>query len=243
LLKEWDRAAVDYETALKLRPNNVWLETALTEAYLEANKLDDALHCLERLTQSNLNDGLAEVRLATVQLLKGDQGGYQATCERMLARNEGAKSPAIANNTAWACALGPRAVKDMNRAVRLAQQAVELDRGNGEYLNTLGAVSYRADQFEDVIRLLRPSASPSALSYAARSNLTALYDRLFLAMALFRSGRAEEASELLDLVDQQLATAGRSGTSVAGVLRIDPWQLRELHLLRDEARKLIKPTK
>jgi WD40 repeat protein/tetratricopeptide (TPR) repeat protein len=239
-LKEWDLAAQDYKAAVKLAPNNALLGMALAGAYLEAGKLDEASWCLKQMAEANPNNELAEIRLATVQLLRGDHGSYQAACQRLLDRFEQVNLARTANNAAWACALAPNAVKKIDRAVRLAQRAVDLAPGNADYLDTLGAVHYRANDMEGTIRLLGQSASLSVSSNAPRTSLTTAFDRLFLAMAHYRLGHVEEASELLELVVQQLDAGGQNGMGSAGVLLSDPWQKRELNLLRDEAEKLIK---
>src|SRR4029079_6703596 len=114
------------------------------------------------------------------------------------------KNGATANNAAWACSLGPGAVKDMDRAVRLARWAAETHPEDSEYRDTLGAVLYRAGDMEGTIRELSESMSPNAPTSTPRSALTVLYDRLFLAMALHRSKRADEARELLEAAINQL---------------------------------------
>jgi hypothetical protein len=47
----------------------------------------------------------------------------------------------------------------------------------------------------------------------------------------------------MELVDQQLGALGPGGSHVIGVAQPDFWQMRELRLLREEARKLMKPKK
>jgi hypothetical protein len=90
-------------------------------------------------------------------------------------------------------------------------------------------------------RELRPSISPSALGSPFRSSVTGIYDRLFLAMALHRSNGAEEAKELLEAAIDQLEAYRQEQSSFPTSLAIDPWQQRELSLLRTEAEVLIKP--
>ena len=68
-----------------------------------------------------------------------------------------------------------------------------------------------------------------------------LYDRLFLAMALYRSKHVEEARELLETAIEQLESNRQGHTGVPATLVFDSWQQRELDLLRAEAESLIKP--
>jgi superkiller protein 3 len=240
-LKEWELAAHDYETAVELASNNAWLRMSLAQAYLEAGKLDEASRCLEQMAKANTNDELPELRMATIQLLRGDKAKYQAICERLLGRFEQAKNAQTANNVAWACSLAPDAVKDLGRAVRLAQRAVDLQRGNGSYLDTLGAVLYRANDLEGCISRLSQSSNPPVSSNVRRTTLTLVYDRLFLAMAHYRLGHVEEAEDFFEMVLQQLDTDGQTKSMTPTTLTMGPWQRRELNLLRAEAEKLIKP--
>ncbi len=108
-LKEWDVAAHDYSTAAELNPTNPWLRTELAELYVEADKLDEATRCFEQIARISPNDVMPDVRVATIQLMRGDAMAYRATCERLLGRVEQIKSVSTANNAAWACALAPDA--------------------------------------------------------------------------------------------------------------------------------------
>ena len=58
-----------------------------------------------KLAKDNPNNEQAELRLATIQLMRGDNAGYQTTCERLLGHFEQVKNAQTANNVAWACVL------------------------------------------------------------------------------------------------------------------------------------------
>jgi len=240
-LKEWEHASQDYETAVKLQPNNAPLWMWLADTYVEAEKLDDASRCLEQAAKLNPSNEIPQLRLATIHLLRRDETSYRATCEGLLHHFEQVNNPRTANNVAWACALAPNAVKDLGRVVRLAKRAVEIQQGNSNYLDTLGAVLYRADDMEGTIEQLSESISPSGSRYSVKSGLTGLFDHLFLAMAYHRSKRVEEAKDLLEEVVQRLDAIEQNKNDPARALVMDLWQKRELDLLRDEALRLIKP--
>jgi tetratricopeptide (TPR) repeat protein len=240
-LKEWDLAAHDYKTATELNPTDHWLKMELAELYIEAEKLDEAVVCFEQIAKASSNDVMPLLRVATLQLMRGDALGYQTACERLLGRFEQVKSVLTANSATWACALGPDALKDMGRAVRLAEWVVSVQPNNTSYRDTLGALYYRAGDMKATIKELSESKRPAASGNSFRPVLTVVYDRLFLAMALYRSKRVQEAKELLETAIEQLDTMGRNRNGVLPPQAIDPWQRRELSLLRKEAETLIKP--
>jgi hypothetical protein len=174
-------------------------------------------------------------------LLKGDEVNYRATCERFLEQFEQVSNPGIAHNVAWACALAPNAVKDLGRAVQLAKRAVKGQPANAGYLNTLGAILYRANDMDGTIKLLGKSSSLSTSSDSASAEWVTLFDRLFLVMAYHGLGRVDDSKDLLEAVIQRLDADEQNKNGPARALPTDTWQRRELNLLRNEAERLIKP--
>ena len=152
--KHWALAAQDYETAIKLNANNVWLQIELASLLVDAGKPEEAIRRLEETASAHLQNEQPELRLATIHLMLGDIAKYQATCKRLLDRFEKVENAATANNVAWACALGPNAVKDMGRAVRLAERAVQAQPENTDYRDTLGAVQFRAGNLDETVKVL-----------------------------------------------------------------------------------------
>ena len=67
-----DLAAQDYEAAVKADPNKPWLRTELAELYVEADKLDEAIRCFEQIAKASPNDVMPDLRVATIQLMRGD---------------------------------------------------------------------------------------------------------------------------------------------------------------------------
>ena len=56
----------------------------LAELYVEADKLDEAIRCLEQVAKLSPNDVMPDLRVATIQLMRGDAMGYQTTCDYAL---------------------------------------------------------------------------------------------------------------------------------------------------------------
>ena len=107
---------------------------------------------------------------------------------------------------------------------------------NTNFLDTLGAVLYRSGDFEGTIERL------SASGFSSRPDRTALFDRLFLAMACHGAGRTEDAEVLLEAGHPTAQTSSGQARRPTPGPRVDVCARKELELLREEAEKLIKPS-
>ena len=92
------------------------------------------------------------------------------------------------NNRAWELANGPGPRRDLERALALAQRAVELAPGEAIYLNTLGVVLYRTGRYAEAIATLERSL-------AAGRGQSDAFDLFFLAMAHHRLGHQDQARD------------------------------------------------
>src|SRR5262249_14846875 len=61
------------------------------------------------------------------------------------------------NTLAWLLVVGPKELRNGNKAVLYAERAVQLDPTNWLYHNTLGLALYRADRYQDAITPLAAS--------------------------------------------------------------------------------------
>src|SRR5262249_49487175 len=94
----------------------------------------------------------------------------------------------VADALAWALVVYPgRGATD--EAIAWARKAVELERGNVSYSNTLGAALYRAGQFREAAEVLEQNVRRNAISPG--------YDWVFLAMCRSRLGKIRQAEEAL----------------------------------------------
>ena len=90
------------------------------------------------------------------------------------------------NSRAWELVSGPGPHRELARAQHLAKRAVELDPGQGLYLNTLGVAQYRAGHYAEAVATLEKCL-------ARKSGQLVAVDWFFLAMARHRLGDREEA--------------------------------------------------
>ena len=154
---DFARAAADFGKAIDLKNDDwhLWVDRA--RAYTQLRRWDDAAADYRRVLEFQRiplnvwNDG------ALLQLAAGRDGAYRRVCRQLFERLGAAREPAALNAAAWACVLGPDALPDLSRAVDAASTALANGARKSDYLNTLGAVLYRAGRYEDAVRRLEES--------------------------------------------------------------------------------------
>lgn len=187
---EWTQAAAGAERALA-KKDHPSLRYLRGEALLREGDPAGAALVADLLLDNE------DIPRAQKLLLRGDVRGYRALCAGVVGNVDREQADALtANNTAWLCALGPGALEDFGPAVALAESAVE--RATPEdrftYLNTLGAVLYRAGRDQEAVERLmeaeRLKEDP--------------FNWPFLAMAYARLGQMGEARAYLNRLRKQL---------------------------------------
>jgi WD40 repeat protein len=158
-----------------------------------------------------------------VCLKANDVAGYQRLCRRYFERLEKVKvSAPQANELAWLCALAPDALPDYTKPQAWLNDALRRldDSQTSEkyaFLNTLGALLYRAGRAEDAIRTLQKGL---ALVHGKGS----VQDHVFLALAHRRLGHADEERKW-----RALAATGSAPSESQS-----PWERIEVEVLRHE---------
>jgi tetratricopeptide (TPR) repeat protein len=193
--------------------------------------------CKAALNQKRLTKPVelagASYYLAIAQVQLGDKTGYRETCKALVdvplnSANDLTKHAAI-----WTWCLAPAALEDMSLLVERAEEFVATNKLNRPHyaLQTLGAVLYRAGQFDRAAEQL--SASIAAYpSDPLRSFDTINYTRLLLAMTQWQQGRQDEARHLLAEVQRAIDLELQIQT-IASHRRVT------LEVLRREAEALI----
>jgi WD40 repeat protein/tetratricopeptide (TPR) repeat protein len=236
LLKLGDttEAVADLERAVE-RGAEQGVLLRLAEAYAATGRWNDATACFTKAsTQGGLTQQ-ASYRFALSALAAGDHATYQRICQASLQALGLKPHPHRANDAVMTCALGPGAVADWSPPVKLMEQAIaqiavlnlfEDDQRahRHAFLNTLGAVLYRAGRPKQAVaRLLEAIAESEGEG--------TWHDWLFLALAHHALGNADEARRWLTKADTRNVP---SATAFS-------WESVELELLLREAQKLIAP--
>jgi WD40 repeat protein/tRNA A-37 threonylcarbamoyl transferase component Bud32/Flp pilus assembly protein TadD len=194
------RQAVDHLTALLERlPADAELYLRRGNACLQLGEYRQAADDYSKAI--DLGRVTAEIasRHALLCLGARDPASYRQSCMRMLQRFGKPKESTEAYLMAWACAMAPGAVADPMQPVHLAERAVKLQRG-WYYLDALGAVYYRAGQYENAIQRLNEWIKEQ--SRQLPRSVASWKQWAFLAMAHHRLGHTAEARQWLRKVQE-----------------------------------------
>jgi WD40 repeat protein/tetratricopeptide (TPR) repeat protein len=247
-LGRWEQAAQAYENAIKLERQVLRHRLELAAIHLQPlrpdrrpEQFEAADRCLADATKDFPNDSIVWVYRALVQLASGRVEAYQATRARMLELFRTA-GPAEANNAAWAAAFAEVASEDGARVIELAEKAYSAAPQNADYLNTLGAVLYRAGKSEEAVLKLHEATDQRRRAFVSPDKLAAgnAFDLLFQAMAEYALGQVDQARETLEKADTEIKRFNGNDqpeTPSQSLSRV--WDRLQLQILRAEADKLI----
>jgi tetratricopeptide (TPR) repeat protein len=229
--EEWRRLWADVDASLAADP--------LEQGRASAARRDwaRAADCYARVIERRpTDDGHFWFEYAALSLLSGDRPGYVKACAHMIERcgkDGGPRSYHVART----CTLAPDGVADASLTGRLAEKELE-DSGQEFWsLTEQGALAYRAGRFQQAVPLFEQSLQADLKSGRAVLN------RLWLALANHRLGKADEARRWLNKaqawLDQYRDGMPARADEELG-LHLHNWL--EAHVLRREAEALISST-
>jgi serine/threonine protein kinase/Flp pilus assembly protein TadD len=233
MLRQFDKAVADHSQGLALNPNASGLWARRGQAYLELGQRDKAVVDLVKAVELNPADAHTWYWLALVRVQAGEIKGYRSTCAAMLGRIGETDKPDVGHWAAWATVLAPNAITDLDRAVKMGEMAVRSGDRRDTYLNTLGAVLYRAGRFAEAIRRLNEANAAWEQAATKPTMYCPAYTWFFLAMAHQNLGHAQDAGKWLGKASTWMEQETQQPKS--------PWNRRvTLLLLRREAETLLK---
>jgi tetratricopeptide (TPR) repeat protein len=209
----------------------LWLDRG--HCFAEQGKWPEAAAEFTKANQRNPGNLSFATWRAYTLLAAGDRDGYRRACADLRQRFARPEDPHGTNTAFYACVLAPDTVADFDPLVRLAELANAKKPKDWYYLDTLGAVLYRAGRCEDALR----TYDEACALHAKGGNSCNWY---LMAMAHHRLGHADEARRWLSRAVEWQEQA--SHKDVHDPLQPTPlsWPDRlTLDLLRREAEALI----
>jgi len=185
-----DNARKSLEAALVANPNSREVLALLIQMNVNDDKLEEAKELAEKLlTDDPTSHSFMRLR-ATIALYLDDYPAAEKLFETLLL----ADPLETQNANGLALALCEQESPDkLRRALAYAIENVQKESDNSEYLGTLGWVLFKAGQLEQSADALHQSAASGQINAA-----TAYY----LARLAARTGRVEEAQQLLNAAVQ-----------------------------------------
>jgi tetratricopeptide (TPR) repeat protein len=181
---EIELAQRDALQAFEVRPDLEGAAALLVQLYRAQGKVDEIIVSFEQAESAGALAAPARVLLARLYLLQGEREKARAALEAALA--ERSDLPGAKNDLAFLLA---REDEDLDRALRLAQEAVQALRERPEAADTLGFVYLKRGLLEPALQQFR-----YAIELAEREqSLRAVYP-YHLGLALARLGQEEAAA-------------------------------------------------
>jgi tetratricopeptide (TPR) repeat protein len=177
-----DEAILHYREAIKLQPNYADAYYNLGSVLFAKSEIDEAIAQWRRTLEleANYADAYTGIGNALLQrgLLKEAISHYEK------AREIAPQDPHSRNNVAWVLATSPDAsIRDGSRAVKLAQEAVDLSGGKEpQFLRTLAAAYAEDNRFGEAI-----SAAKQGFEIASAQGDLALAEKIRADVALYRN--------------------------------------------------------
>jgi tetratricopeptide (TPR) repeat protein len=232
-LGEVDKAIAAFDECVKAEPDEQSHRMCRADVLALSQKWAEAEADLTKIASLG-EPGALLYRLAVIQLHLRKKDAYLATCDGFMQRALKANEPEDTFLCAWTLALAPGAKDRAKQFLEFAEKG--LSEEVFDNLVTLGALSYRAEQYERAAKTLTKALSKVDQSKATRQS--PVYAWLFSAMVHHQLGNRSESADCL-----RKALEGISQLDKLPRAQV-PWNRRiVLQLLRSEAEgKLLEKT-
>lgn len=208
-LSKPDKAAADYTRAVELEPENAQLANeavatspdnqpmmaARASLSVGLGEWETARQAFEEICAES-DQHYPHFLHALLCLAAGKQAEYREVCSTMLQRFGETNHPLVANFVAWTACLAAGDVADFDDLVALANRAVEMEPDSDQFLNTLGAVLYRAGRHQEALQKLQELAQRLE-DPDRKAESSPAYTWYFLAMTYQTTGSTEAAEQYL----------------------------------------------
>jgi WD40 repeat protein len=221
----WFAARSHWSSLILLEPNEGRAHALRADANAELGRWEEVAADAARAVELSPDDRWAWHRQALLALRAGNTAQYRQTCDGLVKRLGQTTDPAVANDVAWFCCLGPGATSDPKSVVALAERGVAKEAGSAR-LGTLGAALCRAGRHDEAATRLQEAIK-------AHGGGGQAVDWFLLAIAEHHLNQPDKAREALE----QGRAQQKKGSP-------RDWQGRlQAELLRAEAEKLIPEKK
>jgi tetratricopeptide (TPR) repeat protein len=215
-----ERQVQSAETQVRASPDNVALRIQLAQAYLQAKRLDDALHQYDEVLRVDRGQRTALMGRGQVLMTKGDLAGAAATYRTIISAGGGGEfagaDPQLEEAHYYLAVIADRqgVLRD---AVTEAQAALKIDSTDADAWYLLGSVQLKGGAADAAVQAFRKAVSFVPTGWCdPYSQLAAAYTKLA------RTAQAEYAGAMVDFCQHQPARAAtRLQALVTGPAAVD----------------------
>jgi eukaryotic-like serine/threonine-protein kinase len=219
-----DDAIVSFKEAIRLNEDYATAHNNLGVALRHKGRVDDAIVSFREAIRLNEDSAKAHSNLGSALEANG-QMHEAIACYRQALRLE-PDSPRGSNRLAWFLVSCPDPkVRNPKEAMELAKKAVEMDKKNGEWLNTLGVAYYRNGEWQLAVDSL--SEAMTLRKQRGANNKDSLF---FLAMAYWQLGDKDRARTCYEKAVQWM-TENKLPAYLDLVAELERWRTEAAELL------------
>lgn len=193
---QWNQAIIAINKRIQEAPEEPrpYAERGYTLA--EQSEWNEAAASLAEAIRLGTDSPVVWFHLAIVHLVRHRLDEYAAICAQMVDRFSDTTDVGIASLVSWTCALGPNAVRDDTRPLKLANHAL-VGRETYWFVLRQGALLYRCGQYDEATSQLQRAAELS-------SDEDWSFHKIFLAMLCARRGDAAQAQRYLSEAESRM---------------------------------------
>lgn len=171
-------------------------------ALVLAEDYSEAQNALRRTLLVAIDDQMLNYRAGILEAFLGNRDNYRGHCKRLVEMGYWSPEPGFAERAAKAALLLPGTPGEVADAVALAEKASALDkRGDFWILLSKSMAKYRVEEFDSAIRTV------DQFNRVETFFIIRCTGELVKAMALYQSGKREQASEIFANATKQFESA------------------------------------
>jgi tetratricopeptide (TPR) repeat protein len=194
--KRYDEALDVIEEALKRLPDDIELLGYKNSIERESGELDDAIETLKKISSLDPNNEQHLFNLAIALDESGEREEAISLVEKVIQKN-----PNNANALNYLGYSLAEQAKELPRAEELIKRALEIEKDNGFFMDSLGWVYYQAGNYDKALPVLEKSVTLTQGDPVILEHLGRVYIKL---------NRRDEAREVLEQALENLEKSPQS---------------------------------
>jgi Flp pilus assembly protein TadD len=171
----------------RLEPRNTKALLACGRSAAELRRWKDAATAFAQLSPLEPQTSDHFIAAALCKLAEGDGKAFAERWLQMQSKFGDSNDPSTIDDVVWLSGWSQSATDAWGRAVALARKNVARKPDNWSYYESLGAVLFRSGQYDEALRTLRQ------IGKLRKDAKPTVWTRMFIAMSLYKQGRATEA--------------------------------------------------